>query len=430
MIALFIAAVGVLASGARADDAASLTYNRDIAPIFQHNCQTCHHPGTGTPMSLMSYDEVRPWVKSIRKNVGEKTMPPWYADPQYGHFKNDRRMSQAEQDKVVAWVNQGAAAGDPKDHPAPMTFKDGWLIGEPDVILYLPVEYEVPADVEDEYKYFNVPTNFTEDKWAEAVECRPGNFAVVHHIIATPIGGFAPGLQPSVFDPGSGEARLIKAGTVVNVQMHYHKEKGVTAKDRSMIGIRFAKGPIKKNVRTDGIFNVKFAIPPNDGNFPVDSEYVFERDSHLTGLMPHMHLRGKDMKYTAVYPDGKQEVLLFVPKYDFNWQINYELAQPKAVPKGTKILVNAHFDNSKNNPANPDPSKTVRFGQPTTDEMMIGWFHYTLDEEDVAAGKIIEDEGLAGRRNRFRGRRGQLPAGELQVTPEDLKDSSSGSGAQ
>jgi len=396
------------------DDATPLTFNKDIMPIFQKNCQTCHHAGTGAPMSLMSYEDVRPWVKSIRKAVSEKTMPPWHPDPSFGKFKNDRRLAPEDQSKILAWTNQGATAGDAKDAPAPLSFKDGWLIGEPDVILYMPEEYEVPADVEDEYKYFNIPTNFTEDKWAAAVECRPGNFSVVHHIIATPVGGYAPGLQPATFEPGY--ARLIKAGTVISAQMHYHKEKGVAAKDRSMIGIKFAKGPITKYVRTDGIFNTTFSIPPNDGNYPVNSTYTFERDSHIVSVMPHMHLRGKDMKYTAVYPDGKEEVLLFVPKYDFNWQTSYELAEPKVMPKGTKILINAHFDNSKDNAANPDPSKTVHFGQPTTDEMMIGWFQYTLDEENVAEGKVIQDEGRFGRR--AGARRRNLPQGELQVDPE------------
>ncbi len=371
----------------RADDAPSPTYNRDVAPIFQRACQSCHHPGTIAPMSLMTYDEVRPWVKSIRKAVGDRKMPPWHADAQVGHFKNDRRLSSAEVETILNWTAGGAPAGDAKDHPAPLVFTEGWLLGQPDLILPLP-EHELKADLEDEFAPFNVPTGFTEEKWIQAVEFKPGNPAVVHHIVTSALGTFAPGRQPSSFPPGLG--LLMEPGETIRVQMHYHKERGVPASDRTMIGLRFAREPIHKQVRLEGAFDPRLHIPPGESNYPASGEHRFTRDAHLIAMKPHMHLRGKDMKYEIIFPDGREETLLSVPNYDYDWQTNYELAEPLALPKGTLLKVEAHYDNSSANPHNPDPSQTVRNGEKTTDEMMIGWFQYTDDEEDVAAGKVVK----------------------------------------
>lgn len=372
---------------------ASPTYNKDVAPIFQRACQSCHHPGTVAPMSLMTYDEARPWAKSIREVVGKGTMPPWHADAAVGHFKNDRRLSSAEIETVLQWAAAGAPAGNPADHPEPLIFVEGWLLGEPDLILPLP-EHEVKAEVDDEFVTFNVPTGFTEDKWIQAVEFKPGNPAVVHHIVTTTLGTFAPGRQPSAFDPGYG--LLMSAGETIRVQMHYHKEKGVAATDQTKIGLRFAREPIHKQVRLEGAFAGGLNIPPGEANYPSSARYKFARDSHLLAMKPHMHMRGKDMTYTVVFPDGREQTLLNVPNYDYDWQTNYELAEPLAVPKGTLLKVEAHFDNSAANPRNPDPTATVRHGEKTTDEMMIGWIQYTDDEEDVAAGKVVKTRHWGG----------------------------------
>ncbi|MBI1784112.1 hypothetical protein HYR69_03130, partial [Candidatus Sumerlaeota bacterium] len=367
--------------------AAEPTFSKDIAPIFQARCQICHHPGAIGPMSLLTYEDTRPWVKSIRKAVGERTMPPWHADEHYGKFANDRRLSQAEYDTILAWITAGAPQGDAKDMPPPLKFEEGWLIGNPDAIFTMPEEWEVAADIEDQHKVFSVPTNFTEDKWVDAIEFHPGNPAVVHHIIASPIGGWAPGNQPHIFPEGMG--RMIPKGTVVRFQMHYHKDKGTAMKDRSSIGVRFAKGPIHQEVHGAGIPNFTFTIPPEAANVPVHAEFALDHDAHIRSFMPHMHLRGKSMKFTAVYPDGKSEILLNVPKYDFNWQTTYEFAEPVSAAKGTKILVDASFDNSTSNPVNPDPKATVWWGPETTDEMMIGFMEFVFDGEDIAAGKAV-----------------------------------------
>lgn len=398
--AVFAVAVFLAPSVSRGENG-KLTYNKDIAPIMQANCQECHHPGTVAPMSFMTYEEVRPWVKSIQKAIAEEVMPPFHAVAEKGVFKNDIRLSDEEKEKILTWINQGAVAGDPKDHPPALKFESEWQIGEPDMIFKLPAPYTVSADTIDEYKYFDIVTDLPEDVWLQAIECKPDNRDVVHHIIATPVGGWAPGTPPSIFEAPYG--RLLKKGQVINVQMHYHNTTGKEQVDQSMIGVKFAKYPVEKQVRVEGVSDWAFRIPANAEAHPVSAQFEMSHDSHIRGLMPHMHLRGKDMKITAQYPDGRTETLLWVPKYDFNWQMVYEFAKPVAAPKGTKILVDAHFDNSTNNPDNPDPNVIVKPGQPTTDEMMIGWMHYTIDEENVQAGKIIEYDR---RRGRGRGNRG------------------------
>jgi hypothetical protein len=381
-----------------------LTYNKDIAPIMQASCQECHHPGTVAPMSLMTFEEARPWIKSIQKAVSEEVMPPFHAVADRGVFKNDIRLDDASREKLLTWISQGAAEGDPKDHPPALKFESEWQIGEPDMIFRLPAPYTVSKDTEDEYKYFDIVTDLPEDVWLQAIECKADNKDVVHHIIATPVGGWAPGTPPSIFEPPYG--RLLKKGQVINVQMHYHNTTGKDQVDQSMIGVKFAKYPVEKQVRVEGIADWRFSIPPNTENHPVSASFEMEHDAHIKGLMPHMHLRGKDMKIMAKYPDGREETLLWVPKYDFNWQMVYEFAKPVAAPKGTKILVDAHFDNSKNNPDNPNPEATVKPGQPTTAEMMIGWMHYTLDEENIAAGKLIDYDRRRGGNRRGGGGRG------------------------
>ena len=386
--------VGVSASGPAKT---SSTFTKDVAPILFNRCVDCHRPGEIAPMSLLSYQEVRPWAKSIRQKVVERSMPPWSADPHVGKFSNNPSLSQKEIDAIVSWVDAGAPKGDDKDMPPTPKFVEGWTIGTPDVVLAMQEEYSIPADGTVPYLYFTIPTNFKEDKWIQAMEIRPGNRSVVHHVIAFvqeagasgrggrggeggrgQLGGITPNKSGVVFAPGT--ARLIKAGSSVVFQMHY-TTNGQATKDRTSIGLVFSKEPPNKTLVTGSAMNARFAIPPGDDNYEVKSSMTFKEDVHLTTFMPHMHFRGKDFTYTAVYPDGRSEVVLRVPKYDFNWQLTYVLEKPLALPKGTRLDCVAHFDNSTKNKFNPDPTKEVRWGDQTWEEMMIGWFTFTRDAE-------------------------------------------------
>jgi hypothetical protein len=389
--------VGVSASG---PGKANSTFTKDVAPIIYNRCIECHRTGEIAPMSLLTYQEVRPWAKSIRQRVVERQMPPWSADPHFGKFSNDPSLSQKEIDTIVSWVDAGAPKGDDKDMPPTPKFVSGWTIGKPDVVLEMQEEYSIPADGTVPYLYFTIPTGFKEDKWVSAMEIRPGNRGVVHHVIAFvsdagasgrrggaageaqqgrgQLGGITPNKTGVVFGPGT--ARLIKAGSNIVFQMHY-TTNGQATKDRTSIGLVFTKEPPTKTLVTGNAMNARFVIPAGDGNHEVKSSTTFKEDVHLTSFMPHMHFRGKDFVYTAVYPDGRSEVLLSVPKYDFNWQLTYLPEKPIALPKGTRLDCVAHFDNSTRNKFNPDPSKEVRWGDQTWEEMMIGWFSYTRDAE-------------------------------------------------
>jgi hypothetical protein len=378
---------------------AALTYSKDIAPIFIKNCMSCHRQGEIAPMALTSYKEIRPWAKSIREKIIAREMPPWHADSAHGKWSNDRRMAQADIDKIVAWVDGGAKEGNAKDLPPMPKFATGWQIGEPDQIFQMPVEFTVPAEGSVAYQYFTVPSNFKEDKYIEAMEARAGNLAVVHHIVIYVrdpnkkpqknkkldlgedlLGALSPGQTPFMAQPGF--AKLIKAGSQIVFQMHY-TPNGTESKDRSVVGFRFAKKPVDKVVTTTAAFDMRFVIPPNAPNHEVTASYDVEQDMHIVSFSPHMHLRGKDILYKATYPDGRSEILLSIPRYNFNWQVYYYPEKPIALPKGTRIDVLAHFDNSTANKMNPDPTKAVRFGEQTWDEMMNGFFDYTLDNQSL-----------------------------------------------
>ena len=364
LAAVFIAAVclALMPATEASDKSAStktVTFAKDIAPIFNNNCVGCHRPGEIAPMSLLSYKDARPWAKSIKEKVATGVMPPWHADPHYGTFQNDRRLSQKDIDTIVSWVDQGAKEGNPKDLPPTPQFADGWNIGKPDVVFYLPQEYTVPASGTVEYKYFRVPTNFKQDMYIQAAEIRPGQRGVVHHIIVFSqsakdpqrlIVGYAPGEQPAVISKGL--ARKIPAGSDLVFQVHY-TPNGTEAKDKSYVGFVFAKEPPKAEILTRPIMNARFAIPPGDPNYRVDASFELGTDVKLASLHPHMHGRGKDFEYRVVYPSGQTDILLRVPRFDWHWQNWYNLDQPIALPKGTRIDCTAHFDNSPNNPKTP-----------------------------------------------------------------------------
>jgi hypothetical protein len=422
LLALVLApAAGALASTSK-DTTSTPTFFKDVLPVLQENCQTCHRPdganlgGMVAPMSFIDYEGTRPWAKSIARQVEGRTMPPWHAAPEHhGVFANERTLTDSEVTTLVRWANTGAPAGDSADAPPAREWPDtgGWSIGQPDLVLDMGTDYQVTDDVEDEYVTF--VTTITEEmlpapRWVKAVEFRPGS-SVVHHIIARPLGGIAPGNDPTVHPDGFGT--LLKPGTEIRWQMHYHKEPGAgtAAMDRSMAALRFyPEGYTPEHpILNDPLARGDFVIPPGDADYSATVSTKFERDSLLLGYTPHMHLRGKSARYVAKYPDGTQEVLLDVPRYDFNWQTHYEYPAPgKKVPAGTEIELTMTWDNSENNPHNPDPTAEVRFGQPTTAEMMFGFVSYA----DAEPGYVPPDgEGFFGA-DRNRGR---------NIDPERLK---------
>ena len=415
----------------------SPTFSADVAPIMYAKCVACHRPGEVAPMSLITFKDVRPWAGSIRDKVSSRVMPPWHADRQYGAFRNEQSLTPAEIDTIVKWVNAGAPEGNPSRMPALPKFPEGWQIGTPDVVFEMPTAYSIPAKGEIEYQYFEVPTNFSEDRWMQAGEVRAGDRAHVHHIIvyvkepnptprpsvmtnrmiasAVPTAPVAPpaprpaaepraagaaapspvartgdqmlvnwavGEDAPVFLPGM--AKRIPKGSSLVFQVHY-TTNGTAGTDKSRIGLIFAKEPPKREVRTGMILNPLFAIPPGAANHEIQAEGTFTEDVNVWSLHPHMHLRGKDMTYTATYPDGRSEIVLRVPKFDFGWQTDYWLAKPLTLPKGSKLHVSAHYDNSTANRANPDPTATVRWGDQTWEEMMIGFFTYTVESKGVSS---------------------------------------------
>ncbi len=385
--------------------AKNVTFTKDVAPIFFKQCAECHREGEVAPFSVMSYKDVRPWAKSIREKVASREMPPWHADPDHGEWLNDRRLAQAEIDTIIAWVNGGAKEGDPKDLPPAPKFTDGWAIGKPDETFSIP-EQSIPADGVIKYQYFDVPTNFKEDRWITAAEIRSTGRSAVHHVIvfiSDPNGaargdgnllaGFAPGEQPTRFQPGM--AKKVPAGAKLRFQMHY-TPNGVATKDATTIGLIYAKETPKHHVLTRPVLNTGFVIPAGAPNHEVKSFYTFREDTRIVSFMPHMHLRGKDFEIKAIYPDGSSKILLNVPKYDFNWQTYYVPKESVAIPKGTKIECTAHFDNSTNNKFNPDPTKEVRWGDQTWEEMMIGWLSYYNDNSPKPAEKPAASSSSGG----------------------------------
>ena len=367
---------------------ATPTFTRDVAPILYKNCVECHRPTMFAPMSLVTYQDARPYAKVMKQRVVARQMPPWNADPAIGHFKNDPRLTDQEVDTIARWADGGAPKGDDGDMPKMPSFAEGWTIGKPDAVFAMAEPFHIPANGAVEYQYIRIPVNLPEDHWIQAIEIKPGARAQVHHVIAytqpsgepvsdggvlgpTNIGGVTPNKPGMVFPEGV--ARLLRGKHDIVLQIHY-TTNGKEALDRTEVGLIFAKQPPAKVAAGGLVINPRFIIPANDGNYEVRGQNVLMADTLLTAMTPHMHVRGKDMTYIAHYPDGRDETLLSVPKYDFNWQITYELSEPKVLPKGTRIEVIAHFDNSANNKFNPDPAQSVRWGDQTWEEMMIGFF--------------------------------------------------------
>ena len=299
--------------------AQTTTFYKDVLPVLQRHCQTCHRPGEIGPMPLLEYKQIRPWASAIRQAVLLRQMPPWFADPRYGHFSNDRSLSSDEIRTLARWAETGAVEGEPRDAPKPVHWVDGWSIGAPDIVFEMPSTVDVPRTGILPYRYVIVPTHFAGDTWVRMAEVRAGDRAHTHHIVV------------SIREPDSSWLREEPAG-------------------------------------------IPFTLRASDSGIPVDSKLVIDRRVRLVSLLPHMHLRGKSFEFRAVFPDGRAETLLSVPHYSYDWQLSYYLDTPLVLPAGTVIECTAHFDNLAGNARNPDPSKAVRFGPQSFDEMMIGYF--------------------------------------------------------
>src|SRR5688572_1910103 len=443
------------------DTTSPMTFNKNVLPVLQKNCQVCHRPGGVAPMSFMTYESTRPWAKAIREAVLSKKMPPWFADPHYGEFRNAPKLTPADITTLTAWADTGALQGNAADKPADITWADGWRI-KPDVIVSMPDAYPVAARGAGEVRQFVIESPFKEDTWVSSIEIRPGDPSVVHHVIlqipeqdlnaphafafhrvATPgnpatdghvqlqvqaaqlqieIGkvAFTSGLlvngqrginggvysdllvrlreretgrgafttMEAVYAPGSppqdftysGAAKLVKGGKPIRLEVHY-TPNGKATTDLTKVGFKLAKEPAERQfviMAPEHLVDSRKPIPPGDANYETRGELTFTQDAELVWFMPHMHLRGKDMTFRLVFPDGREETVLSA-KFDFNWQLGYELENPIKVPKDTKMIVTAHHDNSANNPYNPTPRQPVQWGEMTSQEMMLPWFGVIVD---------------------------------------------------
>ena len=372
----------------QSDPIGDITFTKHIAPILNQHCRECHRSGEVAPFSLTSYKDVLGWEDTILEVIADNRMPPWFADPKHGSFSNDARLTQKERDLLQTWVDNGMPEGSAKDLPPAPQYTEGWRITKPDqVISFDEKPFQVPAEGVVDYKYFTVDPGWKEDKYVVAMEARPDNVAVVHHLIAyvIPPGsdgrrgrnrrmlvGYAPGATPHILDEGT--AMKIKAGSKLIFEMHY-TPNGTAQEDHSYIGLKFTdKKNVKRLLVGGAAVNTRFKIPAYASDHPVTATFDVRRDYYLLEMTPHMHLRGKSFQYEATYPNGKKEILLNVPHYDFNWQLTYKLKEPKLMPRGTVLTCRATFDNSEQNPVNPKPNKPVRWGDQSWEEMMIGFF--------------------------------------------------------
>ena len=390
--------------------APSPTFSNDVAPILYKHCVSCHRPGEIGRMSLLTYDQARPYAKAIASAVTNRTMPPWHADAPAGTFHNERVLSDRERETLTAWSAASAPNGNPKELPAPPAFIDGWALGQPDLVLEMQEEYRIPANGTVKYEWMYIPTNFTEPKWVKSVEIRPGNRSVVHHVLiyyrakpdrkmppiaranqrdqsnpppdepgvsthprrnlagmpARLLATYAPGTNPQVAPAGT--AFRLEPGGILELQMHY-TATGTEATDRTKVGITFSTDPSPREIRAQHFMNMTLKLPARAADVPVTTDLVFVEDATVWGLFPHTHLRGKRWAYTLQLPSGEQKSILSVPRYDFNWQTYYMFKEPLQVPKGSKIVSTAWYDNSAANKNNPNPNVDVFWGDQTWQEM-------------------------------------------------------------
>ncbi len=363
---------------------AAETFAEDVAPILFDHCVDCHRPGEIAPMSLLSYEDARPWAKSIASQVRQREMPPWSGDSDKRVWSNDISLTEAEIATIVGWAESGARSGNLAAMPETPTFSNTWKLGEPDYIIELS-EVHVPAEGEDLFPQEWIDVHIDEPKWIRAIEFLPGDRRVAHHLqstFTTSAGGnsigskvsilgiWTAGMPPYVFPEGNG--RVIRPGARVLIDSHYHP-MGEAATDRTKIGLYFGEGDLKREVFTIPVANTGIRIPPGDPNHEELAFYDFDRDLEILAFSPHMHVRGKAMRYDLTYPDGTKETLLDVPNYDYNWQWLYYPTEPIQVPKGSRLDVTAAWDNSADNVANPDPGKEIRYRGDTFNEMFVGF---------------------------------------------------------
>lgn len=378
-----------------------ITYARHIAPLIQKHCVGCHRSGEIGPFALTSYEDVVNWSATIREVVSERRMPPWHAKSDAGQFLNDRRLDPSDEKRLFDWIDNGMPLGNPAESPPERQFTDGWEIPKPDLVLEMSQPYEVPATGTVEYQYFSIKQKFDEDKWISAAEARPGNRAVVHHLILfyAPAGfkgriqeaslknslaTFAPGMPAWQAPPGV--AKRIPAGAKLYLQAHY-TPNGVATTDLSRIGLVFVDAKqVQKQLKIDAAVNFRLQIPPQTDNAKFNADFRFGRDVRLVSLMPHMHLRGKAFRIESENLTGERTLLLDVPRYDFNWQNSYVFAQPILMREGSRLVCTAWYDNSDKNPANPDPTQTVGWGDQTWEEMLVTQIETVLDEQDLRLG--------------------------------------------
>ena len=363
------------------------TFSKDVAPVFFSKCASCHRPGEIAPMSLLSYDEARPWAKSIARAVQSGEMPPWGASPEHGTWANDMSLSTEQIDLITRWTQAGAPEGDPANLPDQPTFPDGWILGEPDYVIELD-EVAVAADGDDIFPQQRLDlSDLDGEKWIRAIQFLPGDRRVAHHMLATYISGspqpgrgnggsgilgvWTAGMQPYVFPEGMG--RLAGPETKILIDGHYHPY-GEATTDKTRIGLYFGEGELQKEVATMAVVNTGLRVPANDPNYELLAFHDFDTDMQILAFSPHLHVRGKAMRYDVTYPDGSQDTLLDVPMYNFNWQWLYYPEEPVLIPKGSRLNVTAAWDNSAGNPANPDPSQQIIYRGDTFSEMFVGFF--------------------------------------------------------
>lgn len=391
-----------------------VTYARDVAPILNRNCVTCHRPGQVGLFSLRTYAQAKAWSAEIADYTGRREMPPWKPSTNHGAYYNERRLTDGEIAALAKWNEIGAPLGDAEKVPEPPAFSDDWMLGEPDAVLKAEGGYVIRAKGNDEYRCYVIRNPFDEDVWLEAVEYRPGNMRVVHHIIAYldrqgssipkdeadpapgyrsngsgpmfipsgSIGGWAPGNMPRRLPEGVG--RRIRKGEHVVLETHYHKSGREETDAGHEVALYFAKKPVKRMLRYQMMANPLLRIPPGAERHRVRTmPWRVPRDLHALDVMPHMHLLGREMSVWAEFPDGTKKDLVVVKDWDFNWQETYQFREPLALPKGTRIRLEAYYDNSENNPNNPNhPPRAVRWGEETTDEMCIAFVGFVIDSED------------------------------------------------
>jgi len=408
-----------IASATFADDSSNnVTYARDVAPIFQQRCQECHRPGNIAPMSLLTYEDIRPWAKSIKKSVAAKEMPPYHAERSPYRFANDISLTDDQISTIINWVDQGAMRGDLADMPKPVKFNDSeWKSGTPDLVLDSGFDYVVGGDVKDEYRCFVLSPGIEEDFWFQGIEYSPGNRKVVHHIMAysdpkgvgreldaedpdpgflcgmsgagrgginlnSLLGGWAPGTPPNI--QPTGVAGKFPGGSDIIYQCHYHNETGEAQTDRSKMAFYFARDKIQATGKIAILGTFRLNIPAGEANAIHKAKWRASRDMYLHSLMPHMHFIGKAMKIDVTFPDGRHEVLLDVPRFDFNWQTVYGFEEPLLLPKGTQLDMVSVHDNSADNPDNPSsPPKDMYWGEATDEEMSHCWLNVVKANQDL-----------------------------------------------